>query len=58
MYLGGEGVKFDISVLVGKTDTYTIEFWFKADVKNFETKTQDRTFLFMMNGRDEGIAEN
>jgi hypothetical protein len=57
MYLGGEGVKFDISILVGKTDTYTIEFWFKADVEKFSEKTQDRTFLFMMNGRREGISD-
>jgi len=56
MYLGGEGVKFDISVLIGKTETYTIEFWFKANVTEFASVTQDRTYLFMMNGRAEGIS--
>jgi len=35
MYLSGEGVKFDISILIGKTETYTVEFWFKANVTEF-----------------------
>ena len=32
MYLGGPGVKFDMTILVEKTDRFTVEFWFKADV--------------------------
>ena len=56
MYLGGQ-YSFDISVLVGKTETYTVEFWFKANVTEFAGVSQDRTFLFMMNGRREGISK-
>jgi len=37
MYLMGEGAKFDMTIMVEKTDTYTIEFWFKADVEKFTT---------------------
>ena len=57
MYLGGKGIKFDMSILVGKTNTYTVEFWFKADTQKFKEVTQERTFLFMMNGRAEGIPQ-
>ena len=54
MYLGGPGAKFDISVLVDKTDEYTVEFWFKSDVASYANLNQTRTYLFMMDGRSEG----
>lgn len=60
MYLGGEGAGFDISVFVEKTDTYTVEFWFKADVTAFSqvsSQSQKYTFLYMMNGRSDGISK-
>lgn len=57
MYIAGEGSKFDISILIEKTETYTVEFWFKANVTEFAAVSQDRTYLFMLNGRLDGIAE-
>jgi len=57
MYLSGQGAKFDMSILVDQTNTYTIEFWFKADVASFSSVTQDRTFLFQMNGLSEGLSD-
>ena len=54
-----------MTILVEKTDRYTIEFWFKANVDEFkkilepeDNPAQKRTFLFMMNGRADGISES
>jgi len=32
MYLSGEGAKFSMAVLVGQTDRFTVEFWFKPNI--------------------------
>jgi len=38
MYLSGKGSKFSTAIFVNKTDSYTVEFWFKANISNNDPK--------------------
>lgn len=61
MYLDDKGAKFSMAILVEKTDRYTVEFWFKANVEKFpKISESDVTYLFMMEGAavDENAASN
>ena len=57
MYIGGKGSKFEMTILVETTTKYTVEFWFKANVAEFAANPQERTFLYMMNGRADGMSD-
>ena len=56
-----EGAKFSMAILVDETDSYTVEFWFKAYTENgmpeklaLENKNdagQNVTFLYIMKGQ-------
>ena len=59
MFLQGEGAKFTMGVLVEETDKYTVEFWFKPDIKYAEELADQTTYLYMMEGNEdetEGVA--
>lgn len=53
MYLEGDGAKFSMAILVEKTQQYTVEFWFRANLEQqAKLDEQDVTYLFMMAGAE------